>query len=57
MLRVGCDMTATATLKLFSYLNFHLLKVVSRYRDPQLQGGENCVYLVNSRPNIKKMDA
>ena len=24
-----------------SYLNFHPLEVVSRYRDPQLQVGEN----------------
>ena len=28
-----------------SYLNFHPLEVVSRYRDPQLQVGENYSYL------------
>ena len=30
-----------------SYLNFHPLEVVSRYRDPQLQVGEN--YACNIR--------
>ena len=33
-------------------LNFHPLKVVSRYRDPQLQVGENLSYLFNLRQNI-----
>ena len=28
-------------------LNFHTLVVVSRYRDPQLQVGENYSYLFN----------
>ena len=35
-----------------SYLNFHPLEVVSRYRDPQLQVGENFPYFF--RPNIGK---
>ena len=39
--------------KLF-YLNFHPLEVVSRYRDPQLQVGENHAYLFNLRSNICK---
>ena len=30
-----------------SYLNFHPLKVVSRYLDPQLQVGENDSYVLN----------
>ena len=33
-------------------LNFHPLEVVSRYRDPQPQVGENYSYLVNLRTNI-----
>ena len=33
-------------------LNFHPLEVVSRYRDPQLQAGENCSYLYNLKQNI-----
>ena len=33
----------------FIYLNFHLLEVVSRYRDPQLQVGENYSYSFNLR--------
>ena len=37
-----------------SYLNYHTLDVVSRYRDPQLQVGNNCSYLFNLRPNICK---
>ena len=32
-----------------SYLNFHPIEVVSRYRDPQLQVGENYIYLFNLR--------
>ena len=42
------------TLFLLSYLFlvYHPLEVVSRYRDPQLQVGENCTYLFNLRPNI-----
>ena len=28
-----------------SYRNFHPLEVVSRYRDPQLQVGENYLYM------------
>ena len=43
------------TLKaLNNNLNFHPLEVVPRYRDPQLQVGENYSYLVNFRPNICK---
>ena len=38
----------------FSNLNFHPLEVVSRYRDPQLQVGENYSHLFNLRPNIRK---
>ena len=34
------------------YLNFHPLEVVSRYRDSQLQVGENCSYLFNFRPHF-----
>ena len=35
-----------------SYLNFYPLEVVSRYRDPQLQVGENySQYLFNLWPN------
>ena len=37
-----------------TYLNFHPFEVVSRYRDPQLQVGENCSYLFHLRPNISK---
>ena len=37
-----------------SNLNFHPLEVASRYRDPQLQVGENYSYLFNLRPNIYK---
>ena len=33
-----------------SHLNFHPLEVVSRYRDPQLQVGENYSYLIDLRP-------
>ena len=29
-----------------TYLNFHPPEVVSRYRDPQLQAGENYSYLL-----------
>ena len=39
---------------MFIYLNFHPLEVVSRYRDLQLQVGENYAYLLNLRPNIGK---
>ena len=38
------------------YLNFHLLEVVSRYRDPQLQVGENYSYLFNLKRNILNLD-
>ena len=37
------------------YLNFQPLKVVSRYRDPQLQMAENYSFSLNLRPNILKM--
>ena len=30
---------------MISYFNFHPSEVVSRYRDPQLQVGENYYYL------------
>ena len=33
-------------------LNCHPHEVVSRYRDPQLQVGENYSYLFNLRPNM-----
>ena len=33
-------------------LNFHPFEVVSLYREPQLQLGENYSYLFSSRPNI-----
>ena len=36
------------------YLNFHPLEAVSRYRDPQLQVGENYSYLFNLSTNICK---
>ena len=39
-------------LKGLIYLNFHPLEVVSRYRDPQLQVGENYSYLFNLSTNI-----
>ena len=35
-----------------SYFHFHPLVVVSRYRDPQQQVGENYSYLFILRPNI-----
>ena len=40
------------TLILLIYLNFHPLKVVSRYRDPQLQVAKNYSYLLNLSINI-----
>ena len=36
------------------YLNFQQLKVVSRYRDPQLQVAENYSYLFNLSTDICK---
>ena len=41
----------SSTAKL-NELNFHPLEVVSRYRDPQLQVGENYSYLFILRPNF-----
>ena len=35
----------------YIYLNFHALEVVSRYRDPQLQVGENHSYFYNLKRN------
>ena len=35
-------------------LNFHLLEVVFRYRDPQLQAGENYSHVLILTPNIWK---
>ena len=40
-----------STMKALHY-NFHPFQVVSRYRDPQLQIGENYSYLLNSGVNI-----
>ena len=42
------------TLALLNWINLnsHPLEVVSRYRDTQLQVGENYSYLFNLRPNI-----
>ena len=37
-----------------TYFNCHPLEVVSRYRGPQLQVGENCSYLFILGPNICK---
>ena len=45
------SLQSTFPLYLLSYLNFHPLEVVSRYRDPQRQVGEN-YYMFNLRPNI-----
>ena len=39
-----------------SYLNFHPLKVVARYRDPQIQVGENDSNVFILRPDICKSD-
>ena len=36
------------------YVHFQPLEVVSRYRDPQLQVGENYTYLFDLRSNISK---
>ena len=48
--------TYSTTLQAFSRLAislyFHQLVVVCRYRDPQLQAGENYTYLFNLRQNI-----
>ena len=50
-------MTIYQSLTLFSllYLNFHRLEVVSRYRDPQLQVGENYSYLFNLRLVVENL--
>ena len=37
------------------YLNFQLLEVMSRYRDPQLEVAENYSYLFNLSTNICKV--
>ena len=39
---------------MLSNSSFHPLEDVSRYRDPQLQVGENYSYVFNFRPNICK---
>ena len=39
---------------IFKIINFHLLQIVSRYRDPQFQVGANYTYVYNLRPNICK---
>ena len=36
------------------YLTFHPLEVVSRYRDPQLQVGENYAYVFILKSNVCK---
>ena len=38
------------------FLNFYPLEVVSRYRDPQLQVGENYSYLFNLKPTFANLD-
>ena len=45
--------TNISTAKLFN-LNFHPLEVVSRWRDPQLQVGENYSDLTKSRSTVFK---
>ena len=47
-----CALTLTPWNTELRNLNFHPLKVVSRYRDPQLQVAENLCYLRNLSPNI-----
>ena len=37
-----------------AHLEFHPLEVMSRYRYPQLESGENYSYLFNLRPNISQ---
>ena len=51
MTKVGCyiEKINTQTSK-FNNLNFCSLKVVSRYRDPQPNVGENDLYLFNLEP-------
>ena len=45
-------LTRVALSKYNKYIvNFHALEVVSRYRDTQLQVGENNSYLFNLKPN------
>ena len=39
-----------------SYFNFHPLEVVSRYRDPQLQVGEDYSYLFKFGSTIHKFE-
>ena len=46
--------TSTSKSATLYNLNFHPLEVVSRYRDPQLQVGENYSCLFNLRPTILK---
>ena len=41
--------------KFVSYFHFSQSEVVSRYREPQLQVGENYSYLFDLRPNICKI--
>ena len=47
-----CQKCISTTIVLLK--NFHLFEVVSRYRDPQLQAGENYSYVFNLRSNIWK---
>ena len=46
------DTTVQPVKRYIKNLNFHPLEVVRRYRDPQLQVGENYSYLFNLRPII-----
>ena len=38
-----------------NHLNFHPLELVSRYRDPQLQVGENYSHLFNLRKTFANL--
>ena len=50
--RGTCYSDGNSFLAKLSYLNFHPLEIVSRYRDPQLQVDENYSYLFKLRPHI-----
>ena len=53
MLQIVCSSVRVKLLARAKSI-FHLLEAVSRYRDPQLQVGENYSYVLNLRPNICK---
>ena len=40
----------------FIYLNFHPLEIVPRYCDPQLQVGENYLYVFDFKATFKNID-